>query len=396
VKIEIAKQDEKQHFIKNQLANYGIPIWSINEKFSGSNKDQNLYFIPLIKKNGQRVEAMIAAVKSGSNIIIDIVDRKEIERYFSIKDGYKQRINLDCFLINYVGIEQKVFGKSSDEYKKWLVDWIKLHQFAGLEIRDICSITTCITYHLALTALEARTISCSTYYYQCGGSTSGGTVGSTPQSIDDLQSSLLTSNSDYKQLNDQFLSASPILWALFKDVAIEIAVAVIKKQVGTVSAKVIDGIKGIAQGNILQIVESAVEIAGKDNEVVILATALKDAAVLSIKANKIVGQVYAMFNSLGSDRCSRLWEAMKKGVNILDMDMSGGAKGMKIVGKSIGTLWTDIKTAFGNPTIFPDGRLGEYFTLGSLKINFYPVDDTNGLPAISISVNGTIYYKFRT
>ena len=144
-------------------------------------------------------------------------------------------------------------------------------------------------------------------------------------------------------------------------------------------------------------VKAISEIVAKDNPEVAAVLALVDIGKLAYKANRYIAKpISNMINNLGSNAFQKLWNAMKKNVTILDMDLyTGGDQGLKVVGKTVETLWYDIFESFGNPTLFDEmGKFGKYFDFGGIRFTFYPMD-TTGNPAISIVI-GNVTFKFRT
>ena len=122
-------------------------------------------------------------------------------------------------------------------------------------------------------------------------------------------------------------------------------------------------------------VKAIAEIVAKDNPEVAAALALVDIGKLAYKANiYVAGPLSRMVNNFGSTTFQKIWNAMKKNANILDMDLTGNL-GLRI-GKSMDVLWQDLIDAFGNPSISAElaPKNGVYFSIGSVTFTFYPID----------------------
>lgn len=231
--------------------------------------------------------------------------------------------------------------------------------------------------------------------------------------VSNIHIDLLMTDSDYVQLNKDFSTADPILWAILKEMGKELAIALVKKYADNYSNldEIINAVDALLQGDIKTFLGECLEIAKGKIPVYQAAQLAITARQLQKKASRIYGKLKGMLATLGSEKFEKIWTAISKNINILeDFKVDGGNKGLQIWNKTSGEFFDDLKDAFGVTTTSPDGQNngGVYFQYDNLYFVYYPNSTSTGGPTVEVRIcktsscsgaptgsNSNDIYKFR-
>ncbi len=215
----------------------------------------------------------------------------------------------------------------------------------------------------------------------------------------------LISNPDYFELNELMVSIPPWMWTFLREVAIEVTIEIIKKQfpAASISNNLVDALRAIEQGDLLDFVKAAADIAKNFSLPIKVFDGILDTYNLSKKAATAYKAIKKM-EKLGSDVIEKVIKTIQiKGGGLLDkLEWKGGNIGASLIGVGNSQdFYNELLSQFNvtaSPTGFGNELVATVIIGGSqFKIKYYPVSNTTQGPTIEIkkTSGGTFTYKIR-
>lgn len=442
------EMDERANYATGMVQSYGYPIW--NRTYVVEDREGKLlYFTPFAREKARNISSFLLSINNGTNFLFRHVKKavlKDELTFDDVETSGETRLFVNFFLM----ADREIFNYSD----KSLAEWIKLNK-SGVSNAEIAISRGCTSYWICRQAFQKNEVSSTARYcfeviicisgndpsgaggscQECGDlggaydSGSGGSSGNSDSSsnnsnsnefdpcwdadcsvdILNIHNALVQQNTDYAELNEIFVNASPIIWPLVRELGIELFIELAETQakktgkVFRIGPDLLRALRAIQQGDLLEFMTKAVEIGANFNVPLKVADTLFDVGKIGWKANKVYGSIRGMYTSLGSDVMNKFIEGLTKNYNFLDnwrtwTKRGGFPKGIKIPNDISATIWDDIQDAFGNPTLIDDqfNNGGSLFELsGDISIGWYPQDDSFNSPAIEIRKGGKSIYKFR-
>lgn len=216
---------------------------------------------------------------------------------------------------------------------------------------------------------------------------------------------LYIENADFRALADgEFAEIPGFLWPFIQEVAVEVAIELIKRNVPGVSdySNVIDAINNVRQGDILGFLGETLDIVKRKFPALAALNLTLDGIELTGKASR-AWRAVAQMEHFGSEFVEKLLTVVK--------NQSGSVLGkLNWRGSNIGMTLADVKNpqSFFNellglfpdvtgPYINPTQPLEQTYKVANdaIQIKFYPVANTTGGPTISFKVKRMPERKIR-
>lgn len=209
---------------------------------------------------------------------------------------------------------------------------------------------------------------------------------------------IMTTNEDVYNLNQEMTSAPPWLWPIIQEIAAEMIINIIEKQLKlNLSDDIKDLIKAIGQQDLAAFVVEAIDIVATFHPTVRLLDAIWDTTTAAKKAYSLINKVKGMATSLGNDALDKIWIALNSnGRSVLsDLNISDWPLGIRLNNTTVFTFWDDLTSAFGIESAdiihyTTNGFPAQRFNFSGLNIAMYYA--SSGFWTITINGNE---YKFR-
>jgi len=218
------------------------------------------------------------------------------------------------------------------------------------------------------------------------------------QLLEQVFNNILADNEALRNFSEEFENAPPWLWPIVREIAAEMIISIIEKQLKlNLADDVKDLIRSIGQQDLYGFVKEAIDIVATFHPGVRAVDAIWETSVYAQKAFSLINKVKSMASSLGNEAMEKLWNALNaNGRNLLeDLDVSDWPLGIRLKNTSIGEFWDNLVDAFDvSPNDVIDytsnGHPAKRFQVSGM--NFAMYFSSSGYWTITINGNE---YKFR-